>query len=66
MHKKNTVQSMLTGQDQFMVTVFPNVDFAFIVALIVILNEINFEEEDEEKEKEKEEAEESSEEEDDD
>jgi hypothetical protein len=44
MHKKHTVQSLLIGKDHFMVTVYPNVDYAFIVALIVILNEINSEE----------------------
>ncbi|CAJ1809866.1 unnamed protein product [Sphenostylis stenocarpa] len=41
MHKKHTVQSILIGKDNFMVTVYPNVDYAFIVALIVILDEIN-------------------------
>ncbi|KAF7845249.1 protein LURP-one-related 10 [Senna tora] len=41
MHKKHTVQSVLIGKDSFMVTVYPNVDYAFIVALIVILREIN-------------------------
>lgn len=41
MHKKHTVQSILIGKDNFMVTVYPHVDYAFIVALIVILDEIN-------------------------
>ncbi|XP_027337264.1 protein LURP-one-related 15-like [Abrus precatorius] len=41
MHKKNTVQSIAFGKDNFMVTVFPNIDYAFIVALILILDEIN-------------------------
>jgi uncharacterized protein YxjI len=41
MHKKHTVKSLLMGKDHFMVTVYPNVDYAFIVALIVILDEIN-------------------------
>ncbi|KAI9074908.1 hypothetical protein K1719_043137 [Acacia pycnantha] len=41
MHKKHTVQSVLIGKDNFVVTVYPNVDYAFIVALIVILDEIN-------------------------
>ncbi|AES79757.1 putative tubby-like domain-containing protein [Medicago truncatula] len=44
MHKKHTVQSLLIGKDHFMVTIYPNVDYAFIVALIVILNEINADE----------------------
>ncbi|AES79764.1 putative tubby-like domain-containing protein [Medicago truncatula] len=41
MHKKHTVTSILIGKDHFMVTVYPNIDYAFIVALIVILGEIN-------------------------
>ncbi|GAY32177.1 hypothetical protein CUMW_000980 [Citrus unshiu] len=41
MHKKHTVQSILIGKDNFAVTVYPNIDYAFIVALIVILDEIN-------------------------
>ncbi|KAF5201298.1 Lurp-one-related, partial [Thalictrum thalictroides] len=41
MHKKHSVQSIVLGKDTFMVTVYPHVDYAFIVALIVILNEIN-------------------------
>ncbi|KAL1368805.1 hypothetical protein HN51_022945 [Arachis hypogaea] len=41
MHKKHTAQSIMFGKDNFMVTVYPNVDYAFIVALIVILDEIN-------------------------
>ncbi|TXG58923.1 hypothetical protein EZV62_016752 [Acer yangbiense] len=40
-HKKHTVQSILIGKDKFMVTVFPNIDYAFIIALIVILDAIN-------------------------
>ncbi|XP_045793243.1 protein LURP-one-related 10-like [Trifolium pratense] len=41
MHKKHTVKNILIGKDHYMVTVYPNVDYAFIVALIVILDEIN-------------------------
>ena len=41
MNKKNTVKSILIGKDNFMVTVYPNIDYAFIVALIVILDGIN-------------------------
>ncbi|OMP07994.1 hypothetical protein COLO4_06871 [Corchorus olitorius] len=37
MHKNHTVQNVLAGNDEFMVTVNPDVDYAFIVALIVIL-----------------------------
>ncbi|KAG8377098.1 hypothetical protein BUALT_Bualt09G0133200 [Buddleja alternifolia] len=41
MHRKHTASSILLGKDKFGVTVYPNVDYAFIVALIVILEEIN-------------------------
>lgn len=41
MHEKQTMKSIFLGKDNFMVTVHPNVDYAFIVALIVILDEIN-------------------------
>ncbi|KAJ4978878.1 hypothetical protein NE237_009658 [Protea cynaroides] len=37
MHKKQ----QWFKKDRFMVTVYPNIDYAFIVALIVILNDIN-------------------------
>ncbi len=32
---------ILIGKDNFMVTVYPNIDYAFVVALIVILDPIN-------------------------
>ncbi|XP_059428301.1 protein LURP-one-related 10-like [Corylus avellana] len=38
MHKKQS----LFGKEKFMVTVNPNIDYAFIAAVIVILCEINF------------------------
>lgn len=41
MHKKHTAQSILLGKDTFGVTVYPNVDYAFITAIVVILDEIN-------------------------
>lgn len=41
MHKKTSIESMLLGKDKFMITVYPNIDYAFIVALMVILDEIN-------------------------
>ncbi|KAG8373495.1 hypothetical protein BUALT_Bualt11G0030100 [Buddleja alternifolia] len=41
MHKKHTVGSIVLGKDTFGVTVNPQVDCAFIVAIVVILNEIN-------------------------
>ncbi|KAK9289584.1 hypothetical protein L1049_007740 [Liquidambar formosana] len=40
MHKKQSIQSLFLGKDKFMVTVHPNMDYAFIVALIVILDYI--------------------------
>ncbi|XP_042514415.1 protein LURP-one-related 15-like [Macadamia integrifolia] len=40
MHKKLSVQSELFGKDNYIVTVHPNVDYAFIVALIIVLNAI--------------------------
>ncbi|KAF6152641.1 hypothetical protein GIB67_008078, partial [Kingdonia uniflora] len=43
MHKKYTAQSLLLGKDTFMVTVYPNLDYAFIVSLIVVLDAINSE-----------------------
>ncbi|XP_058739794.1 protein LURP-one-related 10-like [Vicia villosa] len=39
MQKKETVKSVLFGKDHLMVTVYPNVDYAFIVALMLIFNE---------------------------
>lgn len=41
MHKKHDVKSALFGRDAFGVTVYPHVDYAFIVAVVVILHEIN-------------------------
>ncbi|OMP07995.1 hypothetical protein COLO4_06872 [Corchorus olitorius] len=41
MHEKHTVQNVLGGKDEFMVTVNPNIDYAFIVALIVALDGIH-------------------------
>ncbi|XP_019199683.1 PREDICTED: protein LURP-one-related 10-like [Ipomoea nil] len=41
MHKKHTAGSIFLGKEHFGVTVYPNVDYAFIVALVVILEEIN-------------------------
>ncbi|KAD4584962.1 hypothetical protein R6Q59_036304 [Mikania micrantha] len=46
MHKKHTVESIALEKDTFYVTVYPNVDYAFIVALVVILHEINEEKND--------------------
>ncbi|MCD9641797.1 hypothetical protein HAX54_028241 [Datura stramonium] len=41
MNKKYTAGSIFLGRDKFMVNVNPNVDHAFIVSLIVILEEIS-------------------------
>ena len=41
MHKKHSAQSILLGKDTFGATVYPHVDYAFIVALVVILYAIN-------------------------
>ncbi|KAI6698583.1 hypothetical protein NL676_018702 [Syzygium grande] len=40
MHKKTSIQSLFLGKDKFMVTIYPNIDYAFIITLIVILDEI--------------------------
>ncbi|KAL8102107.1 protein LURP-one-related 10-like [Apium graveolens] len=41
MQKKHSFRRLLLGKDKFAVTVYPHVDNAFIVALVVILEEIN-------------------------
>ncbi|CAK9144501.1 unnamed protein product [Ilex paraguariensis] len=41
MHRKHTASSILLGKDTFSVTVYPHIDYAFIAALVVILEEIN-------------------------
>ncbi|EYU41983.1 hypothetical protein ABFS82_10G007600 [Erythranthe guttata] len=41
MHRNHSAKSILLGKDNFGVTVYPNVDYAFIVSLVVILEEIN-------------------------
>lgn len=48
MHRKLSVNSIVLGKDNFAVIVYPHVDYAFIVALIVILEEINKNRDDEE------------------
>lgn len=37
----NNIQSLMFGRDKFGVTIYPKVDVAFVVALVVILEEIN-------------------------
>lgn len=41
MHRGHNLATHLLDADNFEVTVYPNVDFAFIVALVVVLDEIN-------------------------
>ncbi|KAI3926105.1 hypothetical protein MKW98_028241 [Papaver atlanticum] len=41
MHKEKTVQGKVLGKDTFSVTIHPNVDYAFIIALRVVLDEMN-------------------------
>ncbi|CAB4315313.1 unnamed protein product [Prunus armeniaca] len=41
MHKQVGVKNRVLGKDAFSVTVYPQVDFGFIVAVVVILHEIN-------------------------
>ncbi|CAK9164544.1 unnamed protein product [Ilex paraguariensis] len=39
--EKHSLKRVVLGKDKFAVNVYPNIDQAFIVALVVILNEIN-------------------------
>ncbi|XP_068644497.1 protein LURP-one-related 10-like [Aristolochia californica] len=41
MNKKYTAKNIVLGKDAFGVTVYPYVDYAFITALIIMLDEIN-------------------------
>ncbi|KAF8007696.1 hypothetical protein BT93_K1634 [Corymbia citriodora subsp. variegata] len=41
MHKDHKAQNVVLGKDTFGITVYPNVDYALVVALVVILEEIN-------------------------
>lgn len=41
MQKQHTFGGIVIGKDTYSVVVYPNVDSAFIVALVVILHEIN-------------------------
>lgn len=40
-NRKYTAANVLLGKDTFVVTVFPHVDYVFIAALVVILDEIH-------------------------
>jgi hypothetical protein len=41
MNRKRTVSSVMIGKHTYCVDVFPHVDYMFIAALIVILDEVN-------------------------
>ncbi|XP_008799835.2 protein LURP-one-related 15-like [Phoenix dactylifera] len=41
MRRQHTLKNAMLGKDMFGVTIYPNIDYAFIVALIVILDEVN-------------------------
>ncbi|KAI3912634.1 hypothetical protein MKW92_028859 [Papaver armeniacum] len=41
MKKKHTVDSVVLGKDTFNVTVYPNIDYAFVIALITVLDAVN-------------------------
>ncbi|CAH8278878.1 unnamed protein product [Arabidopsis lyrata] len=41
MHRKHTVQSVFLEKDNFSVTMYPIVDYAFIASLVVILDDDN-------------------------
>lgn len=46
MQKRTTAGSVMLDKDRYTVTVYPNIDYAFVVALIVILDEINNDDDD--------------------
>ncbi|ESR42768.1 hypothetical protein WN944_004327 [Citrus x changshan-huyou] len=46
MQKRITAGSVMLDKDRYTVTVYPNIDYAFVVALIVILDEINNDDDD--------------------
>ncbi|PUZ69091.1 hypothetical protein GQ55_2G080800 [Panicum hallii var. hallii] len=41
MHRQHTATSVVLGTDHYSLTVFPNVDYVFISALVVILQELH-------------------------
>jgi uncharacterized protein YxjI len=41
MHRKTTIKSVFMGKDKFMLTVYPNIDYAFVTALVIVLDDIN-------------------------
>ncbi|KAI3987186.1 hypothetical protein MKX01_031670 [Papaver californicum] len=47
MHKKHNVQIIILDKETYSITIYPNVDYAFIVALCAVLDEINIDRNDE-------------------
>ncbi|RZC84296.1 hypothetical protein C5167_047082 [Papaver somniferum] len=41
MHKKQTVQGKVLGKDTFSINICPSIDYVFVIALRVVLDEIN-------------------------
>ena len=41
MNRKFTLSNVLLGKDTYSVSVFPHVDYVFIAALVVILDEVH-------------------------
>ncbi|KAI3958068.1 hypothetical protein MKW98_020710 [Papaver atlanticum] len=41
MHKNKAVRDKVRGEDTFSVTICPNVDYAFVIAMGAVLNEVN-------------------------
>ncbi|XP_039057407.1 protein LURP-one-related 10-like [Hibiscus syriacus] len=41
MHRNHNIRSLVINADNYGITAYPNVDYAFIVALVVILDEMN-------------------------
>ncbi|MCL7023866.1 hypothetical protein MKW94_025801 [Papaver nudicaule] len=42
MHKNKAVREKVRGKDTFVVTIYPNVDYAFVITLGAVLDEINY------------------------
>jgi hypothetical protein len=41
MNRKHTAASVVLGRDVFSITVFPQVDYVFIAALVAILDDVH-------------------------
>ncbi|MCL7022616.1 hypothetical protein MKW94_023223 [Papaver nudicaule] len=42
MQKNKAIRDKVRGKDTFSVTISPNVDYAFVIAMRVVLNEFNY------------------------